>query len=94
MEVERYDDRLMVNTLVDDAQKVHSFPTVHSTGNMFFGNGKHFLSLLNEETSEQPSEDFTIVAGEMNGYVGSGKKQHSCQAVSVVDFEMVMESEF
>ncbi|EPB68096.1 hypothetical protein ANCCEY_12813 [Ancylostoma ceylanicum] len=71
IEVQRYDDRLMKIMIASDSAKIHFFSA--------YAPHPLLLSIcsairaLGQETTAVPSKDFVIVAGDLNGHVGTEK---------------------
>ena len=77
-EVQRYDDRLMKIILVYERRRLHFFSAYAPHTGCAEAVKEAFWALLDEKTAEVPQEDTIIVAGDLNGHVGSTKDAYRC----------------
>ncbi|EPB77556.1 hypothetical protein ANCCEY_03314 [Ancylostoma ceylanicum] len=84
IEVQRYDDRLMRIMIAFDSVKIHSFSAYAPQSGLSNKVKNAFWTLLDEQTTAVPSEDFVTAGGDLNGHVGTEKNGNCAHGSSGV----------
>ncbi|EYC20165.1 hypothetical protein Y032_0022g483 [Ancylostoma ceylanicum] len=72
-EVQRYDYRLMKIMIASSSVNIHFFSLYAPQSGLSDNVKDAFWTLLDEQTTAVPSEDFVIVAGDLNDHDGREK---------------------
>ncbi|VDP59630.1 unnamed protein product, partial [Heligmosomoides polygyrus] len=78
MSVERFNDRLMKVVVAAEQRMYHFFCAYAPQAGCYEGAKDEFWTLLDEKTAKVPSEDAVVIAGDLNGHVGTAKDGRSC----------------
>ncbi|VDO63392.1 unnamed protein product [Heligmosomoides polygyrus] len=76
--VERFSDRLMKVVVAAEQRMYHFFSAYAPQTGCSERAKDEFWTLLDEKTAEVPPEDAVVVAGDLNGHVGTAKDGYSC----------------
>uniref|UniRef100_A0A914WXY9 Reverse transcriptase domain-containing protein n=1 Tax=Plectus sambesii TaxID=2011161 RepID=A0A914WXY9_9BILA len=77
-EVQRFSDRLMKVVLITETRRLHLFSGYAPQTGCTNAQKEEFWTLLDDKTAEVPPEDIVIVAGDLNGHVGSDSDGYRC----------------
>uniref|UniRef100_A0A914W105 Endonuclease/exonuclease/phosphatase domain-containing protein n=1 Tax=Plectus sambesii TaxID=2011161 RepID=A0A914W105_9BILA len=77
-EVQRFSDRLMKIVLITETRRLHLFSGYAPQTGCTNAQKEEFWTLLDDKTAEVPPEDIVIVAGDLNGHVGSDSDGYRC----------------